>query len=143
MIRRPPRSTRTDTLFPYTTLFRSGAPDTYAPEYKAMFRALVDGRTPLIVHCTAGKDRTGVAVALILYTLGVPREIIVQDFQETERRAGFADSEPKMRAFLGDAGYERLGEEGRRAMWRADPIFIDAAFDSIIDRKSTRLNSSH
>src|SRR3546814_18506573 len=28
MIRRPPRSTRTDTLFPYTTLFRSGAPVT-------------------------------------------------------------------------------------------------------------------
>src|SRR3546814_6450369 len=27
MIRRPPRSTRTDTLFPYTTLFRSLAPD--------------------------------------------------------------------------------------------------------------------
>src|SRR3546814_2435803 len=27
MIRRPPRSTRTDTLFPYTTLFRSGVPD--------------------------------------------------------------------------------------------------------------------
>src|SRR3546814_4269348 len=27
MIRRPPRSTRTDTLFPYTTLFRSRAPD--------------------------------------------------------------------------------------------------------------------
>src|SRR3546814_8941884 len=26
MIRRPPRSTRTDTLFPYTTLFRSGLP---------------------------------------------------------------------------------------------------------------------
>src|SRR3546814_8210304 len=26
MIRRPPRSTRTDTLFPYTTLFRSGVP---------------------------------------------------------------------------------------------------------------------
>src|SRR3546814_2548162 len=28
MIRRPPRSTRTDTLFPYTTLFRSSAPGT-------------------------------------------------------------------------------------------------------------------
>src|SRR3546814_2295987 len=27
MIRRPPRSTRTDTLFPYTTLFRSTVPD--------------------------------------------------------------------------------------------------------------------
>src|SRR3546814_20113242 len=31
MIRRPPRSTRTDTLFPYTTLFRSGRPS--APEF--------------------------------------------------------------------------------------------------------------
>src|SRR3546814_5136992 len=30
MIRRPPRSTRTDTLFPYTTLFRSGTPDEIA-----------------------------------------------------------------------------------------------------------------
>src|SRR3546814_11297353 len=31
MIRRPPRSTRTDTLFPYTTLFRSPVPD-HAPD---------------------------------------------------------------------------------------------------------------
>src|SRR3546814_13626237 len=31
MIRRPPRSTRTDTLFPYTTLFRSPRPETPAP----------------------------------------------------------------------------------------------------------------
>src|SRR3546814_2930852 len=29
MIRRPPRSTRTDTLFPYTTLFRSREPDAH------------------------------------------------------------------------------------------------------------------
>src|SRR3546814_9873871 len=41
MIRRPPRSTRTDTLFPYTTLFRSGTPplndglfSTVFPEYR-------------------------------------------------------------------------------------------------------------
>src|SRR3546814_10898043 len=31
MIRRPPRSTRTDTLFPYTTLFRSVPPMSFAP----------------------------------------------------------------------------------------------------------------
>src|SRR3546814_4128968 len=33
MIRRPPRSTRTDTLFPYTTLFRSGSADSLAEEH--------------------------------------------------------------------------------------------------------------
>src|SRR3546814_6719637 len=45
MIRRPPRSTRTDTLFPYTTLFRSGDPialdRTIRPEAKARFAALI------------------------------------------------------------------------------------------------------
>src|SRR3546814_655931 len=39
MIRRPPRSTRTDTLFPYTTLFRS----TYVPIDQAFTTNLVDG----------------------------------------------------------------------------------------------------
>src|SRR3546814_11812347 len=33
MIRRPPRSTRTDTLFPYTTLFRSGITDRASPGF--------------------------------------------------------------------------------------------------------------
>src|SRR3546814_13866645 len=32
MIRRPPRSTRTDTLFPYTTLFRSSVPCAFQPQ---------------------------------------------------------------------------------------------------------------
>src|SRR3546814_16351988 len=43
MIRRPPRSTRTDTLFPYTTLFRS---DT---RFDTMFRSILS-RIPLIYH---------------------------------------------------------------------------------------------
>src|SRR3546814_11574843 len=37
MIRRPPRSTRTDTLFPYTTLFRSGANWTEVTDFGARF----------------------------------------------------------------------------------------------------------
>src|SRR3546814_4637940 len=39
MIRRPPRSTRTDTLFPYTTLFRSPSSVENLPEYKTRIRA--------------------------------------------------------------------------------------------------------
>src|SRR3546814_11083579 len=49
MIRRPPRSTRTDTLFPYTTLFRSF--DQTSSISPAMCRKLVaKGRTPTTVH---------------------------------------------------------------------------------------------
>src|SRR3546814_4340493 len=40
MVRRPPRSTRTDTLFPYTTLFRSLHPDHCQPTLKASYQSL-------------------------------------------------------------------------------------------------------
>ncbi len=41
---------------------------------------------PLVFHCTAGKDRTGVLAALILDALGVRREVIVEDYMLTETR---------------------------------------------------------
>src|SRR3546814_10407136 len=47
MIRRPPRSTRTDTLFPYTTLFRSTA-DTWINDLKISYEDVLWGPTPLL-----------------------------------------------------------------------------------------------
>ena len=40
----------------------------------------------VLVHCTAGKDRTGFVVAMLLAALGVPREAIVDDYLESGRR---------------------------------------------------------
>jgi protein-tyrosine phosphatase len=36
--------------------------------------------TPILVHCASGKDRTGVVVAVLLMTLGVPRDVIVEEY---------------------------------------------------------------
>src|SRR3546814_7972993 len=44
MIRRPPRSTRTDTLFPYTTLFRSDMTDAELDDYFRVIR--IEAKTP-------------------------------------------------------------------------------------------------
>jgi len=42
--------------------------------------------TAVVVHCTAGKDRTGVAVALVLDAVGVERTAVVDDYAQSERR---------------------------------------------------------
>ena len=39
---------------------------------------------PILVHCTAGKDRTGVIVALILRALGVKEQIIIEEYMQTD-----------------------------------------------------------
>ncbi len=40
-------------------------------------------RLPALVHCAAGKDRTGLLVALLLEALGTPRELVVADYAMT------------------------------------------------------------
>ena len=51
--------------------------------FKELFRALEAGETPILFHCSAGKDRTGVAAMLILLALGASDETICQDFVRT------------------------------------------------------------
>ncbi len=51
--------------------------------YKELFRALEAGETPILFHCSAGKDRTGVAAMLILLALGASDEVITKDFLQT------------------------------------------------------------
>ena len=57
--------------------------------FKELFRALEAGETPILFHCSAGKDRTGVAAMLILLALGASDETICADFAQTNvcRRA--------------------------------------------------------
>lgn len=50
------------------------------PRFAALFARLLEGDAPLVFHCTAGKDRTGLAAALLLAALGVSRDDIEQDY---------------------------------------------------------------
>jgi protein-tyrosine phosphatase len=53
----------------------------------AALEMVADPRSyPLVFHCTAGKDRTGVLAALVLDLLGVRREVIVEDYMLTATR---------------------------------------------------------
>lgn len=45
-------------------------------------------RRPAVIHCVAGKDRTGLAIALLLTALGVGRELVLDDYQLTDEYRG-------------------------------------------------------
>jgi len=54
--------------------------------YSRMFREILAvGGARLLVHCAAGKDRTGFAAAMILLALGVSREEVMRDYMLTAR----------------------------------------------------------
>ncbi len=55
--------------------------DARGPQLAAVVSALLDANgLPAVIGCAAGKDRTGVTIALLLDLCGVPRDVIVEDY---------------------------------------------------------------
>ena len=51
-----------------------------APQYRDIFQQLLKRDGAVSYHCSAGQDRAGVASALVLSALGVPRDVILADY---------------------------------------------------------------
>src|SRR2546430_8857541 len=90
------------------------------PRFRALFEHLLEDTAPLVIHCTAGKDRTGFACALILHTLGVPDEVISEDHLLTNR---FYRRDPNSSSDLPDDVKQVLGS--------VQESFLAAAFEAI------------
>src|SRR3546814_5612009 len=122
MIRRPPRSTRTDTLFPYTTLFRSAAEIVQ-----------VHG-VDIVVHAQIAARHAAHAIDARRHQLGERRLV-----DQITRRQSLRD----VLLAVGGTDRQRYGT--------STPALVDIAvggdfvivLTGIADRKSTRLNSSH
>ncbi len=55
----------------------------FTKAYKEMFEVIKKKETPILFHCTAGKDRTGIAAVLIMILLGVDEETALYDYELT------------------------------------------------------------
>ena len=102
----------------------------FASRYAAMFERITRPENlPALVHCTAGKDRTGFASALILRTLGVPMETVVEDFLLTNHytAAKIERSLLWIRLF----SLFRVDPERVRPALGVERAYLDAAFDEI------------
>ncbi|RKT16925.1 protein-tyrosine phosphatase [Streptomyces sp. 1114.5] len=97
--------------------------------YAALLRLLAapDG-PPLLFHCSAGKDRTGWAAALLLTALGVERETVLADYLLTNAR-----SAPVVARVLDDFRTRGLMSEPELLLpvFHADGGYLDAAFAEV------------
>jgi protein-tyrosine phosphatase len=60
--------------------------DRLAPELRVILERAVDAPTrPLLFHCAAGKDRTGITAAVLLGVLGVPNDVILDEYELTSQ----------------------------------------------------------
>jgi hypothetical protein len=94
----------------YSEILKHGGPS-YTIILKQLATLNPDQSSGVLLHCSAGKDRTGVIIALILSILGVPVDEICQEYQLTqtglaERRQYFVDRILSSGAFDGDEGLE-------------------------------------
>src|SRR3546814_9822376 len=151
MIRRPPRSTRTDTLFPYTTLFRST--DLVAPADLALFLILAARHRFALGHLAFEQPRLehvhrGRAVLVLAAVVLAGHHDSGGHMRDPDRRIGGIDVLPTRAAGA-------IGIDLEIALVDLDVdvivdhrIYPDRAERCVtsrrtVDRKSTRLNSSH
>jgi len=97
------------------------------PSYRELFARLTGpARGPVVVNCSAGKDRTGVATALVLTALGVPYDTIKQDYLLSNGAYGMdslkRDLSSPMAALAPDAAAALAGVDGS---------YIDATFSAL------------
>ncbi len=100
-------------------LYRSLVND-QAHQFATLFEHLLQDDAPAVFHCTAGKDRTGFAAALILLALGVPRDVVMQDFllsNQLYRRP--------------ELPVTQTPREALEVLWRVEDSFLIAALDAV------------
>lgn len=102
-------------------LYRSLIRD-QAHHFAALFEHLLQTDTPVVLHCTAGKDRTGVAAALILLALGVPRDQVLQDYLLTN----VLYQHPPL-------PHSETPADVLAVLWRVQAGFLDAALQTVDD----------
>ncbi len=103
----------------------------HAESFGALLTTIAEpGRLPVVFHCTAGKDRTGLAAAFLLSALGVREDLILDDYELTNRYRT-ARRLVALRPRLAEAGVEL----GRVLPYLSAPRQVMAGVLSHLDRE--------
>lgn len=95
------------------------------------FRHLADSDRPVLIHCAAGKDRTGVLAALTLRLLGVDRDAVLEDYLETNRAVDLAGRAPDIARQIERFAGRRPSEDAVVAFLGVEAAYLDTAFAAV------------
>lgn len=97
------------------------------------FRALASGEadTGFLVHCAAGKDRTGLFCALVLGELGVDDEVILEDYLMTNTAVDFDMLVPLVKERMAGQTEQPLSDEAVRTFLGVHADLLTEAYETI------------
>lgn len=107
----------------------------YRPALVATLRlyvsALAEYDAPSLVHCVAGKDRTGFAVAIVHRLLGVHEDDLMHDYLLTNSVGKIEERIAQGAAHIRDRYGAGIGDDAVRALMSVNPAYLDAALATV------------
>jgi protein-tyrosine phosphatase len=107
--------------------------------YRDWFAELAQGGAG-VVHCAAGKDRTGVACALTLIALGVDEEAVFADYEFTNAAVDLEERMPRIQARMEERLGRKLDPAALRPMLGVQVDYLRATLDAIKAKQGTTLD---
>lgn len=105
--------------------------------FRRYFTALAEVDGPVLIHCTAGKDRTGLLAALTHHVLGVGRDDIIADYLLTNQAARLEARAPTVAENLEKMLGKRPSDVAVHAFLGVEAAYLERALDAIAEQRGS------
>jgi len=107
------------------------------PGFEAIFsntlRHMVDTGENIVIHCAAGKDRTGTLAAIILSTLGVDLPMIMTDYMLTMEAVDIESFLEPAATMMSQRHEREYSPDALRPMFGVEPAYLESSLEAIGD----------